>query len=105
MKDKKLEIPERQKCGQFDLLVMQNRIGKFRITDALIELSLKEIMNKIFSRVFIVKAEHLYDQRTMEYTGYCDLFEPQEFGYYASEYSFEFSKQPDGTILVSVKKC
>ena len=101
----KEEETQNKKCGQFDLLVMQNRIGKFRITDALFEISLGEIMKTIFPRVFITRAEHLYDRREMEYVGYCDLFEPNDFGSRAPEYQFIFHKQPDETILIDVQKC
>lgn len=102
---KEEDIKPIEKCGQFKLLVMQNRIGKFTITDALFEISLGEIMKTIFPRVFIIRAEHLYDRREMEYIGYCDLFEQNDFGCRAPEYQFIFHKQPDETILIDVQKC
>ena len=104
MEDKKIKISEREKDGQFDLLVVQNRIGKFTITDALFETSLGEIMKTIFPRVFIIRAEHLYYCGAVEYIGYCDLFEPNKPGYLTPEYQFIFDRQPDKTILVDVRR-
>jgi len=105
MKKEKLEAPEVKRCGQFDLLVMQNRIGRFAIKDDLLEASLGEVMKTVFPRVFITRAEHLYDRRAIEYIGYCDMFQQNDRGSYVPEYQFIFDKQPDGTILVDALKC
>lgn len=103
MKDKNLEIPERQKDGQFDLLVMQNRIGKFRVTDHLVEFGLGELMSNIFSKVFIVRAEHLAYMQCTEYVGYSELFKPQQRGNEPEDYVFEAKKEEDGNITITSK--
>ena len=100
---KEINIKPTEICGQFELLVIQNRIGKFSISDALIEQSLGEIMKTIFTRVFITRAEHLYNRREIEYVGYCDLFVPNKAGCRAPEYQFTFHKQLDGTLLIDVQ--
>ncbi len=92
-----------KRCGRFKQLVMQNRIGKFRISDPLIEQGLANIMDKLLAKVFIVKAEHISQQ--MEYIGYHELFEAQQEGSMPIEYEFVFEKQENGTAkLKEVKK-
>lgn len=103
MKNKNLEVPERKKDGQFDLLVMQNRIGKFRITDHIAEFGLGELMSKVFSKVFIVRAEHLSYAECTEYVGYSELFKPQQQGSELEDYIFEAKKEEDGSITITSK--
>lgn len=103
MKDKKLEIPERQKCGQFDLLVIQNRIGKFRISDHIAEFGLSELLTNVFAKVFIVRAEHLPYVQATEYVGYSELFKPQQQASEPEDYVFEAKKEEDGTITITSK--
>ena len=99
----KEEETQSKKCGQFDLLVMQNRIGKFRVTDALVQFGLGELMSKVFSKVFIARAEHLGYMPCTEYVGYSELFKPLELGDEPLDYVFEAKKEEDGRITISSK--
>ena len=98
-----VEPKEIQSDERYELLIGQNRIGRFRISDGLLRISLGQLMDVLFQRVFIVRAEHLYHNHQIEYIGYSDLFKPNDSGSMPPYYEFVFDKQPDGTILIDVK--
>jgi hypothetical protein len=58
-------------------LIKENRIGKIKITDALIHALEHDEVLKIFSNLIIIKAEYYCYNKTFEYHAFSPLFKKQ----------------------------
>lgn len=52
------------------------RIGRFRISSALLGYDFRPELQALMSRVFILHAEHRYDENCFHYIAISDLFDP-----------------------------
>jgi hypothetical protein len=80
------------------------RIGRFSVSEVLIEQEPELFKKHIMAQMIVVRAEMVYMSRTIEYTSICDLFEELPQGYVPPEYSIWVTKGDDGEVSVEAKK-
>lgn len=82
---------------------LPRRLGKFQISDSLLNLANIECLQSILrSCTFIAKAEHLWDSRTFRYTAISDIFKeiPEEQGPWYYGLALTQYVCLDGTVFV-----
>lgn len=57
------------------MMVKENRIGIFEISQPLIEKADYVLLRRVFGHMIIVRAEAMYHKNCIEYHAYSDLFE------------------------------
>ena len=84
---------------------MENRVGCFRFADCLMEDMKEDEIAVIFSKILIIRAEHMISDRCMYYTGFSMLFDPVPCSQYPPYYQFTLKRTDDGIELVNVEQC
>jgi len=82
-------------------IVLENRIGRFSVTEALLTASLATIQKLVFNKTFIVRAERLYSSGgSIEYVAFSELFEKRPLNQVIPEYQFIFKTANDGNVML-----
>lgn len=85
---------------------ISSRIGRFRIStafmkDATEDGNHRKGLSDFFSKVLIVRAEHLWHSQSFEYVAYSEMFNPIELGFEAPQYTILVNRNEDENGVVS----
>ena len=78
-------------------IVQERRIGRFEFDDNEIEEHTEDAL-AVMGQVVVIRAEHNFVSRGIEYYGYSKLFEPLEPGKEIPQYIFEIGRNWMGEI-------
>lgn len=67
---------------------MSRQIGRFRIDNVYVQNDWRELL-VLLADVVIIRAEHRFDMRAIEYVGFCERFEEVEDGAQVPEYELD----------------
>ncbi len=82
---------------------MENRIGKFNISQDFIEQNIEEVAEIFTILKFVpMRVESLFVNGTIEMIGYSHMFKEIEKKMCAPEYEINITKKEDGTIEIQV---
>ncbi len=80
-----------------------NRLGRFAISEDTLRGNWRDLL-VLFAQVVVVDARARWDRRTVEYTGYSDLFEELPDAFSAPNYEFTFTRNLDGRVDIKAEK-
>lgn len=77
------------------------RCGRFSVTSYMLTTHTDELLEQVFRRTAIVRAECMYHNDMVEYTAYCAEFDPIEPGVVPPFYQALFTRHDDGSITIA----
>ena len=76
---------------------MQNRLGRFSVTEELIREN-SEGVRQVLGRVLVLRATEVFHNRSIEYIAMSEMFDEVPPGEEIPEYMFKIFREADGTI-------